>query len=42
MSDEASVTRSKLRPWFWGVLFLTPVFSLVANSVVAATTQGEG
>lgn len=40
-SQPATAPRA-LRPWFWFVLFFTPVFSLVANGWVGATTKGEG
>ena len=40
--EETKSFPGKLRPWFWFVLFLTPVFSLVANGWVGANTKGEG
>jgi len=42
MSDDPAISPGKLRPWFWCLLFLTPVFSLIANSWLGATTRGEG
>lgn len=42
MSDDAAIAPGKLRPWFWCALFLTPVFSLIANGWMGATTRGEG
>src|SRR4051794_31021134 len=40
--EEFKNVPGKLRPWFWLVLFLTPVFSLVANGWVGANIKGEG
>jgi hypothetical protein len=39
--EEPSIGIGKLRPWFWFVLFLTPVLSLIANGVIGSTVNGE-
>ena len=41
MPSTPTAPSAKLRPWFWFVLFLTPVLSLVANGWVGATVTGE-
>lgn len=42
MSDETDIAPRSLRPWFWFVLFLTPVLSVASNGLMAATVKGEG
>jgi hypothetical protein len=41
MSDHAAIVPGKLRPWFWCVLFLTPMLSVAGNSLVALNQSGE-
>ena len=41
MNDQQPPTPRKLRPWFWLMLFFTPVLSLLANGLVGATVKGE-
>lgn len=41
MSEATTIAPRSLRPWFWFLLFLTPVLSIAGNGLIAVRQGGE-